>query len=509
MRVAFVSGFDERLGLEYISALLKKNGHEVALFIDRQFCNDEYVHLPWINRMFYPQRRIIEAIRKYQPDIVGFSVITDFYEWATELAALIKNTIDAPVIFGGVHPTAVPERVIQSDSVDIVCVGEGEQAVLELVESMQRGEIDYSIKNLWFKKNGKIISNEVRPLLGNLDFLPFPDKDLYYLQNPQYANFYFIVASRGCAYACSYCCHSYGRRLYAGKGKYLRRRTVANVIEELNKAKEKYGIEFIKFFDESLGSNIDWLRELCKQYKKHINIPFLCYLHPNDVSEETVTLLKQAGCIEITMGVQTIYRGMIPKILNRDIPLERIKRAIELIRKQNIVLVTDNIYAIPGEEQGTFENFFRFYNSNRVDHVYFYWLKYFPKAGITDWARDNNILDENQYESILNGKRNGPFNLIKGNTPNDQKKLLPFFSLIRFFPKKFIDWILNKKIYRFFPTFYSSRNSAVFISLYRFFMKHNSEIVGFGARILIRLNKSIAWARRTNNFLFTRKKRRK
>ncbi|MDD5746719.1 MAG: cobalamin-dependent protein, partial [Candidatus Omnitrophica bacterium] len=222
MKIAFVSDSNERLGIEYLSGVLKAHGHEVRLFIDDKLFDDEYISSRYLSGIFDSKKRIVSELKVYKPDLIGLSMLTTFYGWACSMAALIKREMNVPIIFGGIHPTIVPERVIANDNVDIVCVGEGEYPLLELVQSMERGAIDYGIKNLWFKNGGRIIANDIRPLLGDLNELPFADKEIFYSARPHYAQTYYIVTGRGCAHACSYCGHSYLKELYRGKGPYLR-----------------------------------------------------------------------------------------------------------------------------------------------------------------------------------------------------------------------------------------------------------------------------------------------
>ena len=205
MRIAFVNDSCERVGVEYISALLKKNSHEVKLFVDPLLFDDEFITLRKLSRIFDFKKRIINQLKAYQPDLIGISVVTGFYPWASAMAKMIKQEMDVPIIFGGIHPTSVPERVIKNDFVDMVCVGEGEYPMLELANSMQRGSIDYSIKNIWFKKNKEIIRNELRPLIEDIDKLPMADHALYYESSPHFSKGYYIATSRGCPHACSYC----------------------------------------------------------------------------------------------------------------------------------------------------------------------------------------------------------------------------------------------------------------------------------------------------------------
>src|SRR3989338_10901652 len=147
MKIAFVNDSCERLGVEYISAVLKAGGHQTKLFVDPQLFDDVYIHSHFLKNIFNYKNKLIFELKNYRPGLISISVDTECYQWACTISRLIKKGLPGtPIIFGGIHPTSVPERVIKNDFVDMVCVGEGEYPMLELADSMQKGKIDYGIK---------------------------------------------------------------------------------------------------------------------------------------------------------------------------------------------------------------------------------------------------------------------------------------------------------------------------------------------------------------------------
>ena len=154
--------------------------------------------------------------------------------------------MEVKTVFGGIHATLVPEVVIKNNSVDFVIIGEGCHALLELLEALQSKKTLYKINNLLYKKNGRIIKNDIRPPFHDLDLLPLPDKQLF----ENYVNYkddYMILTSRGCIYSCSYCCESFMNKLYHNN--FYRRRTVDSVINELKVMKERYHFKRVMFND--------------------------------------------------------------------------------------------------------------------------------------------------------------------------------------------------------------------------------------------------------------------
>src|SRR3989344_6439993 len=180
MNVTFVAMGSELLGLESMSAVLKKHGHNVNLAFEPALFDDKvYFHIKSLAKLFSSKKQVIKKIINSKPDIIGFSVISLTYQWSIMMAKELKKHLkDTPIIFGGVFAMSNPETVLEQSCVDVVCIGDGEYPLFELVESMKKGKIDYKIKNLWFKKDNKIIKNKLREPV-KFDEYPIFDKSLF------------------------------------------------------------------------------------------------------------------------------------------------------------------------------------------------------------------------------------------------------------------------------------------------------------------------------------------
>jgi len=258
MKIAFVYCEMESLGIQYLSSILRNNGHSTKLFFDPHLFNDTVAENLYLSRVFDYSEILVEEIREYKPDLIGFSVLSTYYEWAKKLSRKIKEKIDVPIVFGGIHPTSLPGDVMKNEFIDFVIVGEGEYPLLELVNSEFRENLYSSIKSLCYKKNGEIICNEIREPIQDLDQVPFPDKDLFYDRLPHIKESYTILSGRGCPHSCAYCCNNFLNKFY--NGKYLRRRSVGNTIAELKLAVSKYNMKNI-FFDEILVATMEMPEE--------------------------------------------------------------------------------------------------------------------------------------------------------------------------------------------------------------------------------------------------------
>jgi len=451
MKIAFVNDSCERLGVGYISALLKANGHKVRLFVDPQLFDDENLSFSALNRLFNYQQTIISELKDYNPDLIGFSVVTDFYQWACRMAEAIKKEMDVPIIFGGIHPTSVPEKVIKNDFVDMICMGEGEFSMLELVNSMEAGNIDYSISNIWFKNNGNIIRNQVRELIADLNMLPFADKAIFQQASPHFLQCYYIMASRGCPNTCSYCCHSYLKKLYAQKGKYLRFRSTDNVIEELCLAKSKSHLKIVRFHDDDLMAvSHQWLEDFSKLYAREINIPFACFVHPNTVTEQKAKCLALAGCHDVEIGVQSVSEKTRREIMNRKISTKQLEQAIYILKDAGLHIITDNILGLPGQSLGEIIDMLKFYNRNRVMKIYCFGFRYYPKTAIIEQAMKNDLLKKEDVDTLENGNNVQAFISGGDRLTVEIKQLQTFFSFLLYLPRKLNNLIINRSLYRLF-----------------------------------------------------------
>lgn len=449
MRVVFVYGGYDSLGLEYLSAVLKKAGVEVFLAFDPRLFADHYTNWPLLAHHFDRRERVVKRALEFEPDLIAFSVVTDDYQWALSIAWMIKAKCNVPILFGGAHPTSVPERVIAKPQVDYLLIGECEEAIVDLAKGLEAGEVPEDTPNLWIKKHNQIISNPPRPLIENLDLLPFPDKELFYAEMPFLRRDYRTITSRGCAYHCSYCVNDLLRRLYEGRGPFLRRRSVENVIQELRLAKRRYRPARVQFYDDVFTSHPEWLREFAPRYRNEIGLPFWCSANPLCIDREVVGLLKDMGCMEIQLGVQTVADALRSEILHRAGSNEDNLRAIRLVREAGIKCVADNISGLPGETEEDLLAALDFYIEAKPSRISDYRLRYYPRTKIMDIARDLHVLSRHAIRRIEEGEGSSSFAL--GGTPTAHaanSRLLAMLHLIPVLPRFVSKLLLRSGLYR-------------------------------------------------------------
>lgn len=408
MKIVFVCAEDENPGVCYLSAFLKDHGHEVHLVFEPKQFNRAYIRNECLAKLFSRQRvkDNLEKIKKIKPDLIGFSCTTAHYQWALSFARKVKRKFPKiPIIFGGVHPTLVPELVIKEKSIDFVCLGEGEQPLLELFQALKRDEKQFKIANLWYKKGKRIFKNSLRPLLEDLDRLPHVDKELFrgYLPEHYFSHSYFFT-SRGCPFNCSFCGNERMRKIFQGLGRYVRRMSPERAIEELVIIKEKHGAKYILFEDDVFAIDVAWLKKFIPLYKKKVGLPFTCFGHTQCLTSEIIKLLKKGGCNLLWFGVQSANEKIRREIFNRYETNEQIKKAAKLCHQVGIKFMVDQILNIPCDTHEAIKEAIALYNEIRPEMVNCYRLLYFPKARINEIALEAGMIKKKDISLINQGK---------------------------------------------------------------------------------------------------------
>jgi radical SAM superfamily enzyme YgiQ (UPF0313 family) len=414
MKALFIQNFWQPfLGTCYISSKIKSAGHSCSLIIQSKIDD-----------------RLLKEIQKENPQVIAFSVMTSSLHWTLSAAKYIKNNFpEMKIILGGIHPTICPE-VIEDESVDVICRGEGELPFSEFLSAMETG-IDYSsTPNLWIKSKKGIIKNEIRHLIQDLDSLPFPDRSLYFDKYPFLANFESkaVLIGRGCPYPCTFCINNTLMQLHSGKGKFIRRRNPDKVIEEIKSIQEKYTLKHIYFNDDTFTLNIHYLEEFLNKYRKNFSIPFTCGSRADLVTPRLVKILKESGCYCVEMGVECGNEDFRYSILKKKITDEEIINAANLIKGAGIYLKTSNMTGLPGE---TLDIAFQTIELNRkikADFVNCSLLQPYPKLEITELAFESGYLNKNFDFSTLEGMSYSK-NPIAGKDTRKLRNLQKFFLL--------------------------------------------------------------------------------
>jgi anaerobic magnesium-protoporphyrin IX monomethyl ester cyclase len=366
----------EPLGLLYLSSALRQAGHEVRLSIASE-------------------EDPVSSARAWKPDVVGYSVYTGSQAYYRDLNLRIKDALEVVSIFGGPHPTYFPE-FIEEPGVDAVCVGEGEGALLDLVQTLERGQHLSGIENWWFKQGaGEIERNPVRPAEDDLDAIAFPDRELLFEADEftRQSGIKHFITSRGCPYDCTYCFNHALAEIYRGKGKRLRQMSVDKVVEEVRWVQQRYPMQFVVFLDDLFIVYDSWLEELAAKFPHEIGLPFFCNVRANLVTPKKIDLLRQAGCVSVGMGLETGNPELRNQILKRNMSDEQIVEASTLIRRAGIELLTTNMLGLPG---GSLANDFETLVLNHAckpAYANAFLYQPYPRTELGDYARDGGFVE--------------------------------------------------------------------------------------------------------------------
>ena len=364
MRILFVypgqiRSTEQPLGLMYVSALLKQHGHETRLF---HLTSEE--DFSFEARLSAIEKRFMHELTSFSPQIVGFSIIVNVFNKAKTLTELIKKYSNTKVIFGGAGPTVEPERMLVESVADMICVGEGEHAMLDVVTALAEDRDITAIPNIWCKVDGHIFRNDVRPLVEDLEQLPWPDRDLIRQQfeegNIEWASF---ISARGCPYHCTYCHNPYLQELYKGKGRYVRLRNIGGLMTEIKDVVAKYNPPRITFSDDTFTLSKQRIIEFCHTYAREIALPFQCQTRANHLDREICQALKHAGCEGVSIGIEAGSDYIRNQIYERNLSQEEIISAFSNARKVGLKANSFNMIGAPFERE---ENIWETIELNRL-----------------------------------------------------------------------------------------------------------------------------------------------
>jgi len=328
--------------LAYIASILLKNGHEVTIY------NQDMHH--------YPDKHLTDYLDQNNFDVVGVSVIAGYYQYRKllKISDSINKSKKRPFyIIGGHGPTPEPEFFIKKTNADVVVKGEGEVTIVELLNTLSAKKPISSIPGIAYKEGTTVIVNEERPLIKDIDTIPFPAYDLfpmeYYrlLKMPHASNTDFVMpvlSGRGCTFKCNFC-----YRMDQG----FRPRNNEAIIEEIKYLKITYGITYIAFSDELLMSSAQRTISLCEDFiKSNLNIKWDCNGRLNFAKPEILKLMKRAGCVFINYGIEAMDDRIL-KNMNKILTTEQIVTGIKNSLKEGISPGFNIIFGNIGENRET------------------------------------------------------------------------------------------------------------------------------------------------------------
>lgn len=409
-----------------LSAMLKRAGHEVKLFdttfyrlqdksVDdirvenmqlRPFCLQE-------KGIDYKDTDLLEdfknAIAEYRPQVVGVSVVDDTVELGMSLLQMIDNPVIHRIV-GGIYPTFSPLDVLNKPYVDSVCVGEGEEAFVELCDCIAAGDDFTKIHNIWTKKGDKIFKSELRAPL-DLNKLPFEDFSIFEekrIFRPMQGKIHRMVPvmiDRGCPYSCSFCAAPLLRKLYKGpRGeRYFRVKTVDRIMKELEHFVQRYGADYIYFNSETFfARNDDDIQKFSRQYISRIGLPFWCQTRIETITEHRMQILRDMNCDRISIGLEHGNEEFRDRLLQKKFTNDQVIRAFQIMEKTGITVTVNNIIGFPDETRELVFDTIRLNRQFKADSINAYFFVPYSGTPLRKYCIEKGYISEDvKTDSIM------------------------------------------------------------------------------------------------------------
>ncbi len=362
-------------GLALLASLAREKGYKVSI-LD---CNALQLGLD----------KIEENLPENSPRFVGLTATSVLVENALTIAKIVKEKYpESKVIMGGVHATLLPEEVLRNPAVDFAVVGEGEYSFLDLLSGLE----PRLIRGIGFKENGRIVLNQPRETIPEIDSFPMPAYDLlpmgkYYSADGSYKRkpSLGMITSRGCPGRCTFC---KGNIL----GEVIRFRTAENIFKEMTYLQENYGIKDITFYDDTFTTNKKTVENLCGLILANkFDITWCCFSRVDTVDCEILAKMKKAGCYQVMYGVESADPQII-KNINKRINLKKVEETVAATKKAGLEVRLAFMFGNPGETEETIKKTIKYAIDLDPDLVSFNITTPYPGTEMFAWAEKNNYL---------------------------------------------------------------------------------------------------------------------
>jgi anaerobic magnesium-protoporphyrin IX monomethyl ester cyclase len=390
MKILFLEIDTERewalasVGPASIASYIRLYGHEASLLRVRP---EEEVH------------DLIGSIEKEAPDILGFSLTSRQWLRSAHVVGEIRKKLNIPTIAGGHHPTFAPEATLKTEGFDYICLGDGEEAMLELLDCLEKGEEigEGQIANIWTKGTGR---PKIRPPLQPLDKIPFLARDLL---DERYGVAH-LITQRGCPFPCTFCAAGGIRELYKNED-YLRRRTVDDVVKEIRDIKLKSPLNYVVFLDDTFTVNKGWVKEFCRAFGKEISAGFSINARVETVDRDMMDKLAKAGCRHIIYGVESGSMRIRRDIMNRPIENHRIIEVFNWTKQAGIMVTANYMIGLPGETVEDIEQTLALNEELQPDDFGYFVFYPYPGTRLFYICREKGFLPENWLELPANNRQ--------------------------------------------------------------------------------------------------------
>jgi radical SAM superfamily enzyme YgiQ (UPF0313 family) len=345
-------------------------------------------------------RDIRSIIAEYKPTVVGISAKSQNFASACIVAKLVKEiNKQTVVIIGGPHPSMVGADLLNYPEIDICVKGEGENTIVELLDAIESEKKFDSIQGIVYRKDGRIVENPSRKFINNLDSLCFPHESAPevlkdYDQYPPTA-FNKIFAIRGCPYNCSFCG---SHKIWSRK---VRFRSPENVVKEI-KSLQKKGIRSVHFDDDTFGVNKKYINKLCNALIADCpGLKWSCEMHVKLADEETISLMRAAGCYSIQIGIES-GNNEILREMRKNITIEEALTACEIIKRHGINLQAFFLVGFPQETEDTLNDTIRAMKKIKCDSLVYSIFTPYPSTEVFEFCKEKGLIGDDFDVALYN-----------------------------------------------------------------------------------------------------------
>ena len=306
------------------------------------------------NGLRLTDQQVLQEIEDRNPAVIGIGGLITTYAWVKRLSAQIKAAHpDVPIVLGGSVGSSIVETALTRTDVDIIALGEADHTILELLPALLNSTPLDQIPGLAYLHHDQVVRTPDRPLIDDLDELPFPAWDLFpmdvYLQNPVVGvgKDIDIITSRGCSFDCRYCYKIFGRR-YRG-------RSAEHVVGEMEALKTNYDVDFISFQDDCFVIDKKRVYQICDLIDRSKNlsgIRWSCNGRVTVCDLELVTRMRASGCISVAYGIESGSEKIL-RNMNKQVTLKQAAQAIECSRAAGVRTPLAFMMGYPGETRAT------------------------------------------------------------------------------------------------------------------------------------------------------------
>lgn len=366
------------LGLAYVASALEQAGFRIEI-LDA-------------NAEFLGPKETAEKIIGSGAKYIGFTSVTSTMPLVYKISSLLKNKDSNKIIFvGGPHVSFAAKQTLEDcQEIDFVVRGEGEITAVELISKLVSGENISGVDGITLRKEGRIIENQDRELINDINAITLPARHLLpiNLYSPSAldnlgfkgSDYATIITTRGCPNKCVFCSS-------AAFWKRIRARSPENVADELEELVRQYGIKHVEFLDDTLILSAKRMEEICNLIlERNLNIKWSCYARINHVTKELVDLMKKSGCRFIQLGVESGNQQVLDRV-QKNITLEQVRRAAKIVRKAGVKLMCFFMIGLPGDTRETVLETIRFAKELKPNFALFCITTPFPGTSLYDEYR--------------------------------------------------------------------------------------------------------------------------